>query len=173
MTTPMKKAEQDLAALHRAWIFDFNEAKGWDYVYFRDADIDDPIKPLVDLLNSPWTFTTTSCGGHWEAPPRFQYPYVAFRVMDRPREWRRIMRDACTTLRRYVDNRATVYVSDGYVLPALEPGWVDWRFQPAGSGRFRDSREIFRDERDFRSTLDALIRQAQLALLEAMVKRIG
>ena len=165
--------EQQFEALHRAHIFELNEGRGQEIEYYRDVNVEGPIRLLVELLNSPWTFTTASCGGHWEDPPLFQYPYVVFRIIDRPKQWRRIVRAACNTLKHHVSDRATLYVSEGYSLPATDPGWTEWRFQPARSGRFRDARKTFRDEKDFRSALDRLIREAQLALLEAMVKRIG
>lgn len=163
----------DLECTHRQIIANMNAKAGWDWVYYRDIEIDAGILPLVALLNNEWTFTTHSCGGHWELPPDFQYPYVAFRAFRRPEEWADITRRMHMRLIKHVTAKATLYVQQGNMLPAMHSDWTHWRVAPQIGSSARRSREHFRDGQEFRETLDHFLAVMCPLLEEAMeVRRV-
>ena len=156
-----------LESLHRSRISELNELFTVELQYYRDAEIDPPIRPLVELLNNEWTLTTHCCGGHWDPPPRFQYPYVVFRRLDSGPAWPAIVRRTWRTLRDGIDSRVSINVTDIVRLPATAAHCSEWRFcaMPMRPGL---SRLLFADGRDFRKTLDRWLEGTCEALEEAM-----
>ena len=140
-----------------------NANRGLSLVYFKDADIDPPIRPLVKLLNSHLTVTAHSCGGHWKPKPIS--PYVLFFIVDgKQRAWERIWKRCRKDLVPFVSDVATLNVTETYELPDCHRDWVMWHFIPS-KGSLRDN---FRTENDFRNTYDALIGKTCWALRRAM-----
>jgi len=144
--TEMRDGE--LEALHRQELRALGAATGRKYVYYREIEIDPPIRPMVELLNSRWTVTLNSCGGHF-APgtPRFQYPYVHFAVLHRKRTaWRSIFRAMRRELLQHLSDDATLFVQASFVLPETHPDIFIWRFcpypYPGYSRHFGSSREF-------------------------------
>jgi hypothetical protein len=158
---------QDQESIHKSALNDLRE-KGHDTVYYRDIAIEPTILPLVELLNNEWSLTTHSCGGHWTKPPRFQYPYVQFRIFRLPAAWGRIESDMFRQIAGALDDRLTLEVHGGFLLPEKHPAWRYWRFRPVKSGTFKHSREVFRNASDFRASLKRSITTACYALDQAM-----
>jgi len=84
-----------LEEAHRAELRAIAATTQRKYAYYKDVEIEDRIRPIVELLNSRWTVTLNSCGGHFEpGTPRFQYPYVHFAVLHRKMTaWSRIFKE--------------------------------------------------------------------------------
>jgi len=156
----------ELENMHRSVIFDLNEGQGLELTYYKDVDIEPAILPLVEALNNEWTLTAHSCGGHWEDPPRFQCPYVHFYVLDDGPMWPDIVRRTWKTVKQHITPKATISVSEDYRLPRTMALWTHWRFRPQRSCGSA-IRAVFRDEADFRETLDALIGATCRALKSA------
>jgi len=149
--------------IHRDTINCHSSNRGLSLVYFKDADIDPPIRLLVKLLNSHLTVTAYSCGGHWKPKPIS--PYVSFFILDgKQRAWERIWKRCRKDLAPFVSDVATLNVTETYELPDCRRDWVMWHFIPT-KGTLRD---IFKTERDFRKTYDPLISKTCWALRRAM-----
>jgi len=145
-------AANGLEAAHRRELRTIAATTGRRYVYYRDVDIEETIRPTVELLNSPWTVTLNSCGGHFEpGTPRFQYPYVHFAVLrGRKTAWQKIFKHLRKAIAPLLTRDATLFVQTSFVLPAARPSIFIWRFCPypyLGHSRH------FGSERQFRSVL--------------------
>jgi len=150
-------------ARHRNFIEKMNASRSLTLQYYRDAEIDTSILPLVELLNNQWTLTAHSCGGHWKPKPTC--PYVSFFIMDgKERAWERIWKRCRRNLAPHVSTKATLHVTETYEIPGCHRDWVMWQYLPS-QGRIR---EVFRTEQEFRKTYDVLIGKTCWALRRAM-----
>jgi hypothetical protein len=137
------------------------------YTYYKDAEIDDAILPLVKLFNSPWTVTLFSCGGHFTTDARrFQYPYIFFAVLYRKkRAWEAIARRMRIALEPHLRENATLYVQTSYVWPESSPDTFIWRFCPFPH---RESRKNFKSEEAYISTIYSFVDRVHSACEQAM-----
>ena len=154
-----------IESLHRSVISELNKTRGGhDLVYYKDVLIESAILPLVKLLNNEWALTTHSCGGHWDPPPRFQYPYVSFYVFTRRSVWHSIVKNTWRCLKSEIDGKLTIKVENYHKLPELWPMWSSWRFCPNITSASVKSRDIFKNGMAFRHELDLLIEKTFSAL---------
>jgi len=158
-----------MEAKHRKHIAKLNVTRDQKVAYYRDAEIDPDILPLVEVLNSQWTVTAYSCGGHWktEKGKTPEFPYLTFFIMPGKRgAWGAIWRKARKTICRHLNEKVTIDIMESTKLPDLSHDWVGWYFYPV-SGR-RSVWEVFRNEQEFRNAHDRVIREVCQALRMAM-----
>jgi len=142
----------NLEATHRYFAKKLNATLGLSLQYYRDAEIDTSILPLVELLNSQWTLTAHSCGGHWKpSMGKPDLPYITFFVLpDKGSAWERIWGRCRNGLALHVNEKATIAVVETLKLPHRFRDWMGWYFEPA-AGR-REVAALFSNEREFRNT---------------------
>ena len=165
--------KNNLETLHRSVISRFNETRGrFPFVYYIDVEVEPSILPLVELLNSEWTLTTHACGGHWEATPQFQYPYVSFQVFANRAVWRRIVSNTWRALKPELGGTLTITVEDGYKLPESCPNCSCWRIFPrvGETWQWEDTLHIFQNWQEFRQEIDSLVGKTCSALMVEMDK---
>ena len=156
-----------IEGLHRSVISKFNETRGrFPFIYYKDVEVEPAILPLVELLNNEWTLTAHSCGGHWEPTPRFQYPYVSFRVFANRSAWRGIVRNAWRALGPELGGKLSITVEDGCKLPESFPNRSCWRFYPriGEEWQWEESLDVFKGWKEFRREIDSLILKTCSAL---------
>jgi hypothetical protein len=165
----MKQAELEIR--HRGIIDELNAKRKLSLTYYRDAYVEDDVRPLVEVLNNPWTVSAYSCGGHWERDGKGPYfPYVSFYVMPGKRaEWGAIWRKTKKSICQHLDDKVTLEVSETFSLPDRLHGWVGWYFYPP-NGR-RTAKDVFRDTCDFREAHDRVIGEMCHLLRGAMEDR--
>ena len=159
----------DIEKQRRAFLADYAWRTGDPLPYYREAEIDPEVMPLVKTLNNEWTVTRDSCGGHWDWRGRPHLPYITFYVWRSSREWAGIARDALETIRVAVTERTTVSLSNDRILPERRTSFTYLRFGPwIGE---RAVRHLFKDEEDFRTTLDGFLSLVRNAFEESMNAR--
>jgi len=159
----------DLEAFHRAAIEQLKERFDLNVVYYKDADVDAAILPLVKVLNSEWTVSNFSCGGHWKKP-RPHPPYVSFSVLPGCNvAWSRIWRRVRVGLRPHVGEKATIEVFEASRMPGHIRRNVALYFTPL-RGRFNPTTH-FASEKEWRATIFPLVERTRKALRIAMAQR--
>lgn len=159
--------KRELEGIHRAELCAMGAITGRDYTYYTEIDVEARIQPMVELLNSRWTVTLNSCGGHYKpGTDRFQYPYVHFAILEgKKTAWRAIAARVHRLLRSRVTDHATLFVQTSYVLPETRPSIFIWRFCPAP---YPGHSYHFGSDREFRLVLDKLLGDVHAACSSAM-----
>ena len=155
-----------LEACHRAAIARLNINCAIATVFFKDAVIESEIRPIVSLLNSCWTVTGFSCGGHLDPIGGFIPPYVSFFVLSgKYTAWRRIERALYGQLSKCAERAMPLDVAQGFELPAQKLQWRRWGF---GTHFKKPGASPYMTEQDWRVATDGLISMTSRLLTAAM-----